>query len=507
MKKLLIFLSLFICIPQIYARCIADSCECAPGGKSYLATRPHFQSASPEMVSAFRYDFIHSGKDGIGGALQIVPLGSRSTRSSDLARYFMPFCNETVNVHEEDQDYPRNNLLAAHFNIFTKNSDFQSAVTIAPRQTVGGFGIQLRQDFAWNKKNNSGFWFSVSAPLIHVRNELNFCEKIINDGGGVDTDQDANAVANMTQAFMQSDWKYGKISCDALTETKIADIEIKLGMEWLQYDPCHLEGYISFLIPTGTRPTAEFIFEPVVGHGRHFGIGFGSTAGIQIYASADNNKRVNFEWAHHSHYLFKKTQKRSFDLKGKVWSRYIETYANQEQAALANANNDVNLATPGINIFTQDVEVTPGFAHNMNTALVLQADGFRGEVGYNLYCRQAECIQLTCPWEEGPALKHALGEGQTNDARDMTGNTKIEQDTPTTFANYDQSLIKEEDLDLSAAATPCLISNTVYGFLGYTWDQRVYPSLLGAGTSYEFSTSDNAVLNRWTVWGKIAFAY
>jgi hypothetical protein len=78
---------------------------------------------------------------------------------------------------------------------------------------------------------------------------------------------------------------------------------------------------------------------------------------------------------------------------------------------------------------------------------------------------------------------------------------------PVSFSNYSTSVIKETDLDLQSATTPCLISNTLYGTLGYRCDEREYPILGSVGGSYTFSKNNDAVLRRWTIWGKVGVAF
>src|SRR5205814_7945427 len=122
-----------------------------------------------------------------------------------------------------------------------------------------------------------------------------------------------------------------------------------------------------------------------------------------------------------------RTQRRSFDLKNKPWSRYISVYANEEQAQEAADSLDTTLATPGINVFTKSLKITPGLAHNINTAFVFTCRTFEGEIGYNFYAKRSEHAKLACCWVEGPAIKHFNGLGETNPIRDITGNPYLEQ--------------------------------------------------------------------------------
>jgi hypothetical protein len=200
----------------------------------------------------------------------------------------------------------------------------------------------------------------------------------------------------------------------------------------------------------------------------------------------------------------------------------MSLYANVEQATEALTIGGLlgkNLFTPGINILTQDVKVTPGLVHNTNSAFVFSFRRFEGEVGYNFFAKRAECVKLACPWQEGPAIKHFIGTGTTNPIRTIQGSPYLEQVVsnldappgliliPVIIDNYETSVIKETDLDLESAATPCLLSNTLYAALGYRNDEREYPVFGTGGASYTFSKNNNAVLRRWTLWGKVGFAF
>ena len=194
----------------------------------------------------------------------------------------------------------------------------------------------------------------------------------------------------------------------------------------------------------------------------------------------------------------------------------MEVYANKAQAVQAEAfsTDPANfLATPGINVFTQDVNVTPGWSFDMSTAFVFtSASGFQGEVGFNRYCRRQECVTLACQWVEGPALKCDLGNGATSRFRDIRPEATLtnlcnplnpENGSP----SYETNIIKESDLDLASAAHPSVLAHIVHASIGKRWDEREYPVHLHAGGSYETGSESNAVLSRWTIWGKFGFAF
>ncbi len=497
-----------------------DSCDCEYTSRTFLALRQDFQSASPEMISGFRSDRLHAAER--HGAAEAVVFGSQSTNDDDLARYFFPFCKTDLIVDEQigltSPPQPQN-LLAENFNIFTINGTFRSRISIRPETSQVGVGFYLRKAFSMNEEKGRGFFTSVSFPVIRVKNDLKFREDVLNDGGGALFSADENVVANMTEAFNQAEWNFAKISPFSLHKTGVADIEVKFGYEWIQQEPFHLESYLGVLIPTGNTPTGQFLFEPIVGQGRHWGLMLGNAIGVEIWRDDVNNRSIRVEYAGHTQYLFSKTQCRTLDLQCKPWSRYLELYRDQDQAivasTLASTIQAGNFATPGVNILTLPIKVRPGFANNTTVAAVFACNRFQFEGGYNLYCRQSECLKLSCPWQEGPAIKNHTGLGATNPVRDITGNARLENitinGTPGTgnriaLGDYKLNFIKEEDLDLNSAASPCMVSQTVYVAAGYNCPDRDIPLFGNIGGSFEFG-NNNAVVEKWTIWGKFGLSF
>lgn len=482
-----------------------DDCEAT--SRSYLSINPDFLTASPMRVSAFRDARVNARYEGYHAAIQYVLFGNRSTDSTSMARYFSPFCAAPLIV-DEQVDVKDKNLLAQQFNIFTKEGTFRSRIKFEPTHTVAGLGIEYRQSFWRSDEKNRGVWINIAVPVIYVRNTMGLQEEVIDDGGGVDPDADIFAVANMKEALNQPEWKFGKIPCNSMSKTSFADVEFKVGFEWLLHRPYRLESYIGILIPTANDPNGDFLFEPIVGNGSHYGFLFGSASGFVIWDKDDLDLHLRVELANHMQYLFNKKQRRSIDLKNKPWSRYMEVYIDKEQAELAAELGSQNLDTPGINVFTRDVDVQPGISNTFNTAGVISGCGFNLEGGYNFFVRSADSVHLQCKWEEGPALKSYFGNGTTNPVRTISGDPLLEQ-ISVLLADYDSSIITESDLDLQSATHPCTIVQTLYASAAYNWDEFDHPIFLSAGASYSFTKSDQAtqVVRRVTGWAKFGISF
>jgi len=513
---------------------VHDSCDTESTSKSYMNFQPAFQVGSPEYIAGFRHNGLSEAEECWG--LQIVVFGGRTTKSSHLGRYFGPF---GIDMSEDmplrfgvDPQRTTGNfdLLASHFGILTSNEitldgpQFLSSVTMKPRQSFAGVGFQFRYNFWHNYDRERGWWFSISAPVEHVTNAMHFNENIINKGGdpvtsgeviGGLTIPNQQFFNNMTAAFEQSAWNFGKIKTSgSLKKTRVADLDIRIGYEWLQLTPYHLESFFGIIVPTGNKPHAHYLFEPIIGNGGHFAVEWGATYEIDVWDNECREMYVSLELSAVGKYLFKRKQTRMLDLKYKPWSRYIQLYANQAAAQAAETSGNSFSFTPGINVLTQEVDVTPGYQAFANTAFILDWKRFNFEAGYNLFVRRAECVELANNFTTTAAIKDFAGGGFTSPIRDVRGNPYTENaiqtappfQLPVTVANYAQSIIKESDLDLNSSNTPATLAHTIYGNFAFDFECREWPLFIDAGASYTFSHVDN-VVEKWMVWGKIGVIF
>ena len=480
-------------------------------GHTFFSVRPQFQSATPERESFFRNDRMTMRDCGWGSAFQAVIFGGKSTRGKDLGAFFLPGCGNSncINVLEFDpgtvlsQD---NNTLkdveARNFNIETVDGTFASKVCFCPKQSVVGVGFVWKQALCYRDNGGVRFWGEISLPVVRVENTMGLRETVTNDGGGAVDEvglDGAPRVANMTAAFRQSNWKYGKINagCD-MRKTRVADIELKLGWNSCASELCHVEAYAGIVIPTGNRPKGEFVFEPIVGNNRHFGVMWGYNLGYELWNCEDHKIIVELDL--NGRWLFRNHQTRSFDLCDKSWGRYLETYANIEDAQAAATAGDLNSGTSGINVFTQCVKVSPRFANNFNTAFVYTHCDFMAELGWNFFARQREKVELQ-NWAGAAQVKDIGGAGNTNTARTIKNNY------PDSFVDVaDYQALALSDLNLDSAAHPAVLSHIIYGAIGYNWSDRCYPTFIGLGASYEFAHVNTAI-SHWTVWGKAGISF
>lgn len=500
-------------------------------GRSFLTIRPLLQPASPELISLWRDKQAHGKDDGIDGNLQVIIYGGQSTSSQKLAAYFSPTGNCKLRDCDEDNRSIAGNfdLYAPFFSVAGDASDtqdspqfFSSNISFSPKHTEYGIGFAYRQSFWHSDDEVWGLFLKAVMPITHVKNEMGLAENNIqnNDNAPVDLGTDGRKFyASMTEAFMQPAWKYGKIATDCdkcsdvLSETGVADIQLYFGYEWLQHHPYHMEGYVGMLIPTGTKVTSEYLFEPIVGRGKHFGLMWGSAFGCDLWDHETEDRHLRFEVAFNSLYLFSKEQVRSFDLKNRPWSRYIDVYVSQEQADTVSGIGGIAgvlTATPGINVFTRSAEITPGLEFTITPGFVFEWCDFVGEFGYSYYARGCDEVDLCNFPSNTIALRSINGSGQTMPFQTISAIVEDPSIAPASSVPvnfYSKSVISINDIDLNSASTPSYYTASLYGALGYSHVHGCYPIMFGLGGSYELTAHTNAGLDRWTLWlkGSIAF--
>jgi hypothetical protein len=487
MKKRLVIVGLLWALPA----------QAETFSKTFFSVIPQFQAGSPEKETLFRDVFTNN--TGRGCIFEVVGFGGKSRNSDDLARYFLPFGKSEILVTEANAtNVADRDVDAVHLNINHLNRDFQSKVKFDFHQTFAGIGLAVRSQFT---DDPTGWWLGASTPLMFVTNHAELCETIENPGDTVE----ATRVGTVTDAFKQSIWNFGRIeNCDH-KKTGFADVELQLGYKWGEADEGHADIYVGVVIPTGNKPHGKWVFEPIVGNNQHFGILFGGTITKDLYATS--KQTLTFLLSTNGRYLFRNTQHRSFDLKDKHWGRYMEVYATLDAAQAAfNAASvaDGNHGSPGINVFTQEMRVTPGFSNQLNAALVYKESWITGELGYNLIARQAEKTCLKC-WNESAALVSVNQDGSTTKFRTINHAAVGDEGVGAVAQTYKP--LTRCDLDISSAAHPAAVGHELYASFGVRLgDSPNIVPLLSVGGSWEFA-SGNTYLDRWAVWAKVGVMF
>ncbi|MBP6870161.1 hypothetical protein KBC04_04725 [Candidatus Babeliales bacterium] len=434
------------------------------------------------------------------------------------------------------------------FGLPIAQSEFVSSITPMLKRSHWGIGATWQQSLS---EGNKGFWLELSTALQRATLEMNLNEVVANAlvispesngaldepnveawlgswNGVVDGEQaftgaiPAGMPESITQAFAQEAWDYGRLD-GAHSVTRLADIELKLGYQFICEDNVASNGFVGIVIPTGNKAESLYLAEAIVGNGFHFGLMIGSTQQIQWDTGEETRWTLRSDGAFR--YLFQNTQVRSFDtVSNGQWSRYMmvwPSYADEQASGelLTTDPTNIRAYTPGINVFTREVNVTPRAQARMNQAMTLEHGAFKAEFGWNMLVRQAEEISLVNAWNDNEVAFVDASNNTTslfnitrtiyNDSYQSTpvtnggnGGTGVPNDSQVQYA---AASIKAADLNLNSAASPAAFTNTPYLAIGYAFNEEK-SSCFSAGVSYEMSAT-NGYINDWTLWGKFAFTF
>ena len=421
------------------------------------------------------YQFNHN-KHEVASVFTIKPFYQSSHSANALARFFLPN-NKTCVTLREDGGGDINplwlNLISA------PNTFYSSNISLKPQRTSAG------AVFTWYRELNSyvqSLWFGINTALVHAQHNLNVRESNISTPGTLP------GFKNTCDAFNNSAWPAGKLSCCSQSHTGLDDIQLKIGYDCVHCIDKHISPYIVGTIPTGTRPNARYVFEPLVGS-KHGSLGLGLNTDFSLCNAVD------FMFDAKYNYVFSSSERRSFDLHNGDWSRYLLVVTQAEPFN----------AFPGINSFTKQVRVTPGNTLQLWAALHCHHAAWQCEIGYNFWLRGKEKVAIqSCSINQGCGSNTSIGifDMQVCNTPVTTAHSaKIYQsivgsDSVVGDANFTPTTIN--DLNKRSAINPVACSNTIYGSCGY--QSPCAPVFLALNVAYEFTGSCGAV-RQYSIWG------
>lgn len=398
----------------------------------YFSIRSQSVNAARELVGWQTHINLFD-KDCLYGSFSITPEYTRSFRSGRIAEYIFgddvtaTSSKGTLAISGSQADNRgSHDWLADYFGLPT---DFKSEVTFKPRieNFLVDFNLYLGLD-EWM----CGLYFRIHAPVVYTRWDLRATEAVSAAGANgyaagymgkaaVDNAtlrKDFLTAVDGTNTFgdMKEALKYGKMSKDRDTKTRLSDIEAALGWNFWQCEDYHFGLAIRGSAPTGNRANAEYLFEPIVGNGNHWTLGGGVSAHAVLWRGCDEDHFFGVWLDANITHLFRTKQTRSFDLKNKPNSRYAllaEMSSTVGNNLFANTTNtavvadDTSLAggvvpshqyadklLPVINVTTFDVNVSIDVQVDAALKFSYYNCGFEADLGYNLWARSGEKFKL-----------------------------------------------------------------------------------------------------------------
>lgn len=416
---------------------LAILCSCGARGVTlpYLSIRSQSVNAAREIVG-WQTQINKADKCTTYGSFTITPEYTRSFHPNQISQALFgdiltENCCERASFKIQGTKVANRDPQALMAENFYLGTNYNSVVTVQPRieNFLVDFNMYIGLD-GWHE----GMFFRMHAPVVYTRWALNYEETQLNAGnGGYDPGYFSNVVTStitphgLSQEYLLNSFAayatdglaiapVNGTSFDALknarwsrcrqTLTRVADLRAQLGWNFLSCPNYHLGASIYAAAPTGNRPHGQYIFEPIIGNGKHWELGAGITWHTNIHKSEDECSSFDIYVDANLTHLFKTRQCRTFDLIGKPFSRYMlmakmsgdvqNLYAGaEEQDLVAPSAQFAHEFAPLANISTIPVNVSASIQADIIVKLSWTHENFQCDLGYNFWTRSCEKI---CPY-------------------------------------------------------------------------------------------------------------
>ncbi len=406
----------------------------------FIQPRSQSEDSARDLVGMTQYINLYD-QEQFYGAIAVTPEYTHTFSPRDIAQNLFGFSlveDEVPFVKitgSQVGDRNETDWLADYFGLPT---DFESKIFVQPvvQNFIGDIECYLGLD-QWQ----DGLYFRFHIPIVYTKWNLNYKEEIINAGvNGYDPGY-FSGVAVPRSSLLNSftDYTSGLVPQlgggvtfvplnDARIPTKskslvgVSEIQAAFGWNFLQGDDHHFGLNLRTAIPTGTRPKGEFLFEPLIGNGKHWELGLGMTGHAILFIDTCRNRMVSFYFDANITYLFATRQRRTFDLVENPLSRYILTekigtpinnlFINTMQGvaagSVAPSAQFQNVYAPLANLFTGDVKVSINAQVDVTAMMNIRWCNWDIDFGYNFWARTCEQIKPCSPDSFDIVMNYAL---------------------------------------------------------------------------------------------------
>lgn len=318
--------------------------------------------------------------------------------------------------------------------------------------------------------------------------------------------------------------KFGKFA-NSKAESGLAAIDFDLGYDLIRRERGHLGINLHVVFPTGNRPNAKFLFEPIIGANKSWQLGLGVNSSYDLYCSY--NTKIGLYMDSILTHLFKSNQTRLFNLKRNgPLSQYL-------LVKKFDAQGDAFGIDRVANILAGETKIGADIMFDGSLMLQVNRCNYFANIGYNFWARTKEkrsdtvnfrdflpdtfgikgnlplCESVTmsceCPLKSSlpnpdcTPFKESLCQAVNTTASKSTISCPASADAETTF-------IKISDINFNAPLHPTVTSNKVFASIGCNYDTCHFPFYCLVGAEFEFCKGNKAI-NQWGVLAKAGVTF
>lgn len=283
-----------------------------------------------------------------------------------------------------------------------------------------------------------GLYVSIQAPFMHTRWDINWCElrphegAIGYDAGFISAEEIPtsqlfpHATAFFTGHALHPDsltsiepLKFSKISVHPLKKFNFASVQTMIGYNFWAKQLSHLGLFLLIDAPTGNRPKARYLFEPIIGNGHLWQLGIGATAHRVFWQCEESNELAGIYAAANIGHLFATNQRRVFDLTCKQQSRYMlaaqtnaplvdQLHGNNENTVIAAEAQFKQLLSPIANLTASCVQISNSWQLDSAIMLSYTKNCFSWDLGYGFFARSKDQIKRSSSRLDNSAVQWVI---------------------------------------------------------------------------------------------------
>lgn len=402
-----------------------------------------------------------------------------------------------------------------------RSADFgtTSDGTVCLNPRVSNFIVDFNLFVGLNDFIN-GLFAEIHAPVVHSWWDTNCCSCEIEssscptatfNAGDMAEDVTFVGTTNLKKALkgditwgdVKNELCFGQICAGRQSKTRLADLRLALGYNLFSREKFRWGIKAIVAAPTGNRPKAYYMFEPIIGNGGHWEVGAGTSCDFSFWSDKEDNHAFGvYAEGYISHMLKSRWHYRTFDLTNNgCFSRYLllkkfdgnGTYVGLER---------------GPNVFTQRTKVQIDVQGDASAMLRYRYKKWSFDVGYNFWGRSREKIKdmCCCIPDSLYGIKGIVNVYDGDAVNNKTASTStIRTSSGTAGANDGDTpvYVACADLNPCSAAHPSAYSHAVFFNMSAAWDNEddINPTF-GIGGKVEWSGKGNRALDQWSLWAK-----
>ncbi len=513
-------------VQKISAAALAVLASCqlfaAPTGKSFYSMRPitSYQLFRPQLGHDKRSNHF---------MISATPLYHASANGNNFHRYFMPGGKDELLVAGARLGDVGQDLSAAWFNIAGNEgadpyelyiNSFKSRFTFKPSFRMYGASLHAQQSV---RLGSLMLDLSAQLPMLEAQANTRVEEVIVGGaannfesvqpfqinavGAGPDRLEKATQLhsLSLTQALSNSAFmQKGRLAPTRTVARGLGDLVLTAGADIVTRGSYIARLTARLTAPTADKPTADFLFQPLLGNNGHWGVGVEWCNSLHFTPAENSALSVHQKFSYD--YFLPAHELRTFDLAGRPWSRYVQV-TNDGSLYGAVPFTPLKTAGPATGAFTLKTSVTPREQLALSHACTGSLGRLSITAGHEWYYKRTEDLKLKGSLGEGrfialsefssgvgPEAAYAFGTNPnaTVATHPYAWNPAAAPAAPAAPADYQalasNLVITDKDLDLCSAQQPQYTAHTFFVQAQAHFDDT---SMLSLGGQYEFAVSKN----------------